>query len=140
MSYDIKLCDPVTGKTLRARFKHEMIGGTYAVGGTDELWLNITWNYSEWYCKQGVFETSAEESEGIRAIYGLSGADSIPVLQKAICTLQSMNEDIGEEKLRKYKEMGVTGYWIPTRSNAIKPLYQLLAMAKIRPDGVWEGD
>ena len=32
------------------------------------------------------------------------------------------------------------GYWVATRENAIRPLYQLLAMAQMRPDGVWEGD
>lgn len=31
-------------------------------------------------------------------------------------------------------------YWIDTAGNAIRPLYQLIAMAKMRPDGVWDGD
>ena len=31
-------------------------------------------------------------------------------------------------------------YWESTAANAMKPLYQLLAMAKLRPDGVWNGD
>ena len=31
-------------------------------------------------------------------------------------------------------------YWIGTAANAIKPLYQLLAFAELRPDGVWNGD
>lgn len=31
-------------------------------------------------------------------------------------------------------------YWIATAANAIKPLYQLLAFAELRPDGVWSGD
>lgn len=29
-------------------------------------------------------------------------------------------------------------YWQPTAANALKPLYQLITMAKLRPDGVWE--
>lgn len=29
-------------------------------------------------------------------------------------------------------------YWFATAANALKPLYQLLAMAKLRPDGKWE--
>ena len=140
MSYDIELCDPVTKETLHAKFKHEMTGGTYAIGGTDELWLNITWNYAEWYYKPGVFAATKEESKGIRTIYGMSGAESICVLQNAINALQSMTEDIDEDSRRRCEEQGVTGYWMPTRSNAIKPLYQLLAMAMMRPDGIWEGD
>ena len=31
-------------------------------------------------------------------------------------------------------------YWEPTAANAIKPLYQLIALAKMRPDCVWDGD
>ena len=31
-------------------------------------------------------------------------------------------------------------YWKATAANAVKPLYQLLAMAQLRPDGVWDGD
>lgn len=30
--------------------------------------------------------------------------------------------------------------WQETAANAIKPLYQLLAMAKMRPDCIWDGD
>ena len=31
-------------------------------------------------------------------------------------------------------------YWEATAANAIRPLYQLLAMARLRPDGIWDGD
>lgn len=140
MSYDISLRDPVTQETLCAEFEHKMAGGNYAVGGTKELWLNVTYNYASWYYKPGVFGPTREESKGIRTIYGMSGVESIPVLQKAIGALQAMTEDISDEERRQCDEQGVTGYWMPTRSNAIRPLYQLLAMAKIRPDGVWGGD
>ena len=33
-----------------------------------------------------------------------------------------------------------TDYWEPTAANAIKPLYQLIALAKMRPDCFWDGD
>lgn len=65
---------------------------------------------------------------------------SIPVLQKAIKTLESLTEDISDEKRQQCEAQGATGYWMPTRQNAIKPLYQLLALAQMRPDGVWDGD
>jgi len=33
---------------------------------------------------------------------------------------------------------GQTGdYWCPTAANAIRPLHQLIALSKMRPDGVW---
>lgn len=31
-------------------------------------------------------------------------------------------------------------YWRATAINALRPLYQLLEMAKLRPDGIWDGD
>lgn len=35
-------------------------------------------------------------------------------------------------------EGNTDNYWFPTAASALKPLYQLLTMAKLRPDGVWE--
>lgn len=140
MSYDIYLRDRVTKETVHFDTPHQMAGGTYAVGGTTEAWLNITYNYAQWYYKDGVFPNNGEDNSGIRSIYGLSGADSIPVLEHAIKTLESMTEDLSEEEIQEYKDGGVGGYWMPTRENAVKPLYQLLAMAKMRPDAVWDGD
>jgi hypothetical protein len=31
-------------------------------------------------------------------------------------------------------------YWLHTAANALRPLYQLVALAKMRPDCIWEGD
>lgn len=135
MSYDISLCDPVTHEPLKTAIPHMMQGGTYAIGGTTEMWLNITWNYGQWYRKEYAFGEN-----GIRTIYGLSGAESIPVLQKAINGLTQSKENLSEEEIREYIEHEVTGYWLPTRENAIKPLYQLMALAQMRLDGIWEGD
>ena len=77
MSYDIALNDPVTGDIIELSEPHFMQGGTYAVGGTTEFWLNITYNYGKFYRQDNVFG---------------------------------------------------------------RPLLQLLAMAKMRPDGIWNGD
>lgn len=136
MSYDIELCDPISHETLELDFSHQMRGGTYAMNGTKEAWLNITYNYADWYYKPNVFP----DKKGIRSIYGLSGAESIPVLENAIRTLETMEEDLSQEEIEEHEKHGATGYWMPTRVNAIKPLYQLLAMARMRPDGVWKGD
>jgi hypothetical protein len=140
MSYDINLSDPVTGETLRTDAPHQIRGGTYALGGTREMWVNITYNYSGWYYQKGVFPDGGEDHSGIRSIYGLTGAESIPVLQNAIAALTALDEDLSDEERQDYELHGATGYWLPTRENAIKPLYSLLAFAKMRPDGVWEGD
>lgn len=46
MSYDIHLNDPVTKQTIELENPHFMRGGTYAIDGTKELSLNITYNYA----------------------------------------------------------------------------------------------
>lgn len=140
MSYDIRLCEPATKETVLLDNPHYMRGGMYAAGGTQEAWLNVTYNYAKWYYAEGVFPTKGGKSKGIRTIYGMSGAESIPVLKKAIHALESMTEDISGEERARHESQGATGYWMPTRENAIKPLYQLLALAQMRPDGIWEGD
>lgn len=119
-----------------------MQGSTYAVGETCDAWLDITYNYVRWYRKDGLFPGEDEDSDslGIRAIYGLSGADSIPVITQAIHALEGMEDDLTEEEIWEFEENDVSGYWLPTRTNAIRPLYQLLALAKLRLDGVWKGD
>jgi hypothetical protein len=118
MSYDINLCDPVTMEVLELDTPHQMIGGTYAVGGTTQCSLNITYNYSKIY-----YNVLGEG--GIRSIYGISGADSIPILQGAI---------------NKLKNDASNNYWEPTEGNAKRALLQLIALAKLRPDGIWKGD
>ena len=55
----------------------------------------------------------------------MTGAESIPVLEKAAAAL---GDDVDPD------------YWTATEGNAKRPLLQLIAMAKMRPDGVWDGD
>lgn len=45
-----------------------------------------------------------------------------------------------EEHTYTISEGDTSDYWEPTAANALKPLYQLLAMAQLRPDGIWDGD
>ena len=118
MSYDIYLRDPVTCETLEVETAHQIRGGTYAVGGTKEAWLNITWNYAKHYYR--IFG-----EKGIRTIYGMTGAESIPVLKAAA---DKLGDEVSED------------YWEPTEGNAKRALLGLLALAQMRPDGVWEGD
>lgn len=120
MSYDIHLNDPVTKQTLELDDPHFMRGGTYVVGGTKELCLNITYNYA---C---VFRRPEVLGEGgIRSIYGKTGAESITVLQKAI---EALSDEVDPD------------YWKPAEGNVKKSLYQLLSTARMRPDGIWYGD
>lgn len=133
MSYDLYLCDPVQPRlpaeeegwdggapnVLLLDAPHQMKGGTYALGGTREAHLNVTYNYGKHYRRV------LDAEEGIRAIYGLTGAESIPVLRAAAAQL---GDDVDED------------YWKPTEGNAKRALLQLLALAQLRPDGIWQGD
>ena len=178
MSYDIHLKDPVTGDTAEVP-GHLMTGGTYKADyhpGTGtftpalntEADLNITYNYSHYY-----YETY--EEKGIRTIYGMSGIESIPVLEKMISGIEEKYKKDGEwivtnrtktiyygkngaeidicevvfkgvECVKKEEvefevsEGDTADYWLATAANALKPLYQLIALARMRPDCVWDGD
>lgn len=118
MSYDIDLLDPVTKEVIKLDFKHQIRGGTYVVGGTNEASLNITWNYSEFFYK-------TLGKNGVRTIYGMTGAESIPILQKAA---DQLKDDVDED------------YWKATEGNAKQALKQLIVLARLRPDGIWDGD
>ena len=120
MSWDISLTDRVTGEVLHSDSPHMMRGGTFMVGGTTELWLNITYNYSKIYRRDSVFG-----KDGIEIIFGKTGLESIPLLEKAI---KALGDDVSKN------------YWEATEGNAKRPLVQLLTMAKMRPDGIWKGE
>lgn len=117
MSYDIELQDPVTKEVLQLDAPHQMRGGTYAMGGTTDAHLNVTYNYAPHFRRLG--------ERGIRTLYGMTGADSCGLLEKAVAEL---GDDVDAD------------YWQPTEGNAKRALAQLLALAKMRPDGVWAGD
>ena len=118
MSYDIYLRHPVTKETLELDGLHQIKGGTYAIGGTTEAHLNITYNYSPHLYK-------ALGDKGIRGLYGMTGAESIPLLKAAI---EQLGDDVDAD------------YWKATEGNAKAALCGVLALAQLRPDGIWEGD
>ena len=45
-----------------------------------------------------------------------------------------------EERTEMVSEGPNPNYWCATAANAISPLHKLIAMAQLRPDGVWTGD
>ena len=117
MSYDVSLLDPVTRERLHApgEVKHLIAGGTYCLGGTVEMWLNITFNYAP------MFQKAFQNDDGIHVLTGKLGAEAIPLLGDAISRL---GNDV------------VPDYWEATEGNAKKALYGLLALCQMRPDGV----
>ena len=117
MSYDIKLTDPVSKAVLQLDAAHDMRGGTYAIGGTKEASLNISYNYSQ------ILHRVIDG--GIRGLFGKTGAESSVILKAAIAQL---GDDTDAD------------YWKATEGNVKKALCHVLALAQLRPDGVWAGD
>ena len=118
MSYDIYLQDAETGETIEFDQPHTLRGGTYAVGGTTEAWLNVTYNYGGHFAR-------VLGKGGIRSIYGTTGEASIPVLKAAA---DKLGDDVSED------------YWASTEGNAKRALLQLMQLAELCPEGVWAGD
>ena len=47
-----------------------------------------------------------------------------------------------KEEIIEYEinEGDTSDYWFPTAANALRRLYQLIALAKMRPDCIWDDD
>jgi hypothetical protein len=119
VSYDVELLDPVSKARIEFDAPHEIRGGTYMLGDCREAWLNITYNYAPHFYRV------LDADKGLRSLYGKTGAETIPILESAIAQL---GDDV------------VADYWKPTEGNAKRALDGLLVFAKLRPDGVWDGD
>lgn len=116
MSYDLRLKDPQTGDTIHLSRPHGIAGGTYALGGTTEAWINITYNY-------GAFFRQVFGENGISVLHGLTGADSLPVLEKAIGQLHGGRD---------------LDYWKATEGNAKSALLNMALLAGLAPHGIWD--
>lgn len=118
MSYDLELRSPVSNEVLELDSPHHLRGGTYCLDGEPRARLNITYNYCKHFRK-------VLGPKGIRTLYGRTAAETIPVLLEAISQL---GDDVA------------SNYWEATEGNAKAALHQCLALAYLRPDGVWGGD
>lgn len=112
MSWDIYFCDPVSRETIELDEPHFMHGGTYCLGGTRKLWMNITYNYAKNYSPHGFC---------VGDLHGKTAVDIIPELERVIAAL---GDDTDSD------------YWKPTDGNAKRALMSVLAMAKMRPDAL----
>lgn len=110
MSYDIAF--KAGGSVVKFPRPHDRAGGTYQVGGTTKAWLNITYNYYDFYRKEF-------GREGIRTLYGLTAKEARPILKRAI-------DALGTEKDEDY--------WAATAGNAGAALADLLWLAEQVPD------
>lgn len=113
MSWWVYLNDPVIGRIVDLPERHEE-GGTFALGGTTEACVNITYNYGR------VWRVHDFELESLE---GKSGEQTLGELERVIAALGSVepSED----------------YWAPTPGNAGRALFVLARWARDRPDGIW---
>ena len=116
MGWSIYLIEPVTREVIILSFKHQMFGSTYCLGGTDELWIDVTYNYGKIY---------REKTNGLSLdfLHNKFAYETIEFLEDLINSL-------GDETSNDY--------WEATEGNAKKAIYQLLIFARMRPDGIWE--
>lgn len=118
MSYDIHLEDE-NGKVIEFAEKHDIRGGTYALGGTTRAELNITYNYACYFYEK------IDAEHGIRALYGMKARVAAPMLLSAI------------------QQLGIarsSDYWESTPGNAGAALYDLLTLCLMAPEGIIRGD
>ena len=124
MSYVIRIRRK-TGEPVEFRQPHCIMGGTYAVGGTTEAWLNITYNY--WKIFRRLFG-----EDGITTIYGMNVKDARGILVNAVAQLGDAEPD--------------EDYWKASDGNAKKALAGLVeltdrALSDYPDDEMfWEGD
>lgn len=117
MSHDLYLVDPVTRVTLEAAEPHDEAGGTYALGGTTALWMNVTFNYAT-----HMWATLGDG--GLKTLEGQTAADSLPRLEAAVAALGT--------------EAPSSNYWDATQGNARRALEGLVRLARMAPPtAVW---
>lgn len=119
MSYDMRF-KKRNGHTTKLKEKHNIAGGTYALGGTDEAEFNITYNYSKWFYKH------IDKDLGLRFLNNKTVKEVKVILEKAI------SEMSGDPS---------TNYWDATEGNAKRSLEKLLALANMCDDNdIFETD
>lgn len=104
MSYSVEIEDPETGEVLETQQPHTIKGGTYCLGGTTCLELNITYNYSAFFQRPDVLGATDEEKQlhdkdwisdhtGLNRLVGLTVAEAIPLVSSAIRVLKNEHLD-----------------------------------------------
>lgn len=109
MSYDVYLMEG--DDTVKVESHSE--GGTYALGGSDEARLNITYNYAEVYSLFGF---------RVWDLDGKTGQETVGQLKELVAKLGT----------RTFKD-----YWAPTPGNAGHALNILVGWAEQYPQARW---
>jgi hypothetical protein len=105
------LCRNNAGGLITCTTDSHTEGSTYCIGGIDECEVTITYNYTQ------IFD--------IHQIHGLTGEQSLPILQEGI-------DRLGTERAESY--------WDPTPGNVGHMLSILAKWATEHPEGIWEDE
>lgn len=174
MSYDIYLAGP-DGEIVDLPVEMLPRSGTFAADvdfstgrvrqlPSREASINITYNYAMYYREAsgdipGGVDPCTGETLGIRAIYGMTPSESVPVLCAMVASIVGRYAPDGEyvsterTRVRYFGEETVeervfvdegdmSDYWNATAANAVAPLRDMLtmALAAIGMDCRWTGD
>lgn len=144
MSYDINIVDPTTGETIETTDPHHIAGGTYQVGGTTRLWLNITYNYSPFYYRAETLGASTAESEIIESggMYSLEDLTIPEARERVLRAINALRDEDIDTHGNAYQPVEIfdgsmlhaSSYWAPTERNARRALKNLLAILLLAPD------
>ena len=144
MSYDINIVDPTTGETIETADPHHIAGGTYQVGGTTRLWLNITYNYSPFFYRADTLGESTAESEIIESggIYSLQYLTIQQARERVLHAINNLRDEDIDSDGNPYEaiatfdrdKLQASNYWAPTERNARRALKNLLAILLLAPD------
>ena len=153
------------GGTYKADYHPET--GTFTPALNTDAHLNVTYNYGCYY--REIYENGIREIYGMQSVDSISVLENmISVISnkykendtwlstkrtKIIYYDEEGNElenilvflkqkVSAKEEIIEYEvnEGDTSDYWLATAANAIRPLHQLLALAKMRPDCIWDGD
>lgn len=155
MSYDIRILDPVTREPVLLEQTHFIHGGTYAENGTNELWLNITYNYAPFYYRaetlgestkeygeepvDGCLPVLREETGGIPGLAFLTIPQARERVLRAMHALRDENIDKDGNHYSPVptcfgNEIACNSYWAPTERNARRALWNLLQLLLMAPE------
>jgi hypothetical protein len=118
MSYDMYLVDKKTGETVKLETPEHFGGGMYALGGSKEMYFNVTYNYSD------LFELAFGVG-GIKVLEGVRAVDSIPLIAEGLKKLPGSDGPDDD-------------YWQPTPGNVRLAMATMIRMAAMAPDAVWK--
>ena len=109
MGYGVRIIH-ADGRDVTLPEKHDIAGGTCAVGGTRNAWLYVTYNYGS------IFRRLLGEG-GINTLNGKRVKDAMPIIEKAIAALGDAKPD--------------ADYWKATDGNVCKALANLKKLADL---------